>query len=174
MITTTTPTTTRRRNLAVDAVLELLAERWPACFSVYERRRRSLKIGIRDEVLSALEGAITPQELGAALRSYTGTPRPRIGLDGNPCGEVTAEQAAAAVAKLAAYAAKRRRRLVAAPVSALPALTIPEQAPVAIQPAGVTAAAAPSVQPAGPKRIGLADLRRAATEVGSPAGLCSC
>ena len=30
----------------IDAVLALLAEKWPQCFSVSERRRNPLKIGI--------------------------------------------------------------------------------------------------------------------------------
>ena len=57
----------RRRNLAADAAIALLTERWPLCFSVYERRRLPLKIGIKDEILAALDGAITPAELGTAL-----------------------------------------------------------------------------------------------------------
>jgi hypothetical protein len=90
------------RDRAIDAVLELLAGRWPLCFFVYEARRRPLKIGIRDEILSALNGAVTPKELGGALRHYTGNRRylrhsiagaARIDLDGNPCGVVTAEGA---------------------------------------------------------------------------------
>jgi sRNA-binding protein len=86
---------------SVNAVIELLAETFPDCFHVYEQRRRPLKIGIHDEILAALGGAVTPGELGAALRIYTsnrvylrrltaGTER--IGLDGQPAGIVAADE----------------------------------------------------------------------------------
>jgi len=79
----------------INAVIELLAERWPKAFSIYEARRRPLKIGIRDDILAALDGALTPVELGRALRVYTsnrvyrsrlvaGTAR--FNLEGDPLG----------------------------------------------------------------------------------------
>jgi sRNA-binding protein len=85
----------------IAAVLELLAETWPAAFSIYEARRRPLKIGIRDEILAALDGAVTPAELGLALRCYVSNrvyrsrlvaDAVRIGLDGEPTGIVTVDQ----------------------------------------------------------------------------------
>jgi sRNA-binding protein len=148
--TPTTQPAARRRNLAAVAAITLLAETWPACFSVYEGRRRPLKLGIHHGILAVLDGAITPRELKNALRHYVGnrcylrrliTGAPRIDLDGNPAGVVTAEEAAAAAAKLAAYAAAaKQRRLVAAPPAPTPEPT----------------------QPAAPRRISLADLREAA------------
>jgi hypothetical protein len=36
----------------------LLAELWPACFSVYGARRRPLTLGIHTHVLAACAGAI--------------------------------------------------------------------------------------------------------------------
>jgi sRNA-binding protein len=48
----------------------LLVETWPITFSVYEARRRPLKLGIHLDILAALDGAVTPQELGQALRRY--------------------------------------------------------------------------------------------------------
>jgi ProP effector len=137
------------RDAAVDAAIRLLAETWPACFSVYERRRRPLALGIHHGILAALDGAVTPQELRRALRFYVGNTyylrmmiagAARIDLDGCPAGTVSAEEAATAAARLATH--KRRRRQassILAPVS-MPALP-------------------PTL---GPKRIGLADLRRAA------------
>jgi sRNA-binding protein len=84
------------------AVIELLAETFPRCFVVHEARRRPLKIGIHQDILAALDGAVTARELSLALSIYCGNKvykrrlRPgavRIGLDGEPAGIVTADQA---------------------------------------------------------------------------------
>jgi ProP effector len=132
----------RPRDEAVDAVILLLAEKWPACFFVYEQRRRPLKLGIHRDILAVLEGIVTVQELRSALRCYVGNPwylhaamtpgAVRIDLDGNPSGAVSAEEADAAAARSASR--KRNRRPVSTPVPAPPP----------------------------PKRIGLADLKREA------------
>jgi hypothetical protein len=85
----------------IQAVLELLAETWPAAFSIYEDRRRPLKIGIHTEILAALGGAVTAIELRVALGCYVANPvyrsrlvagAVRIGLDGRAAGVVTPEQ----------------------------------------------------------------------------------
>jgi sRNA-binding protein len=39
---------------AIVAVISLLAEKWPCCFSIPESRRRPLKLGIREDVLASL------------------------------------------------------------------------------------------------------------------------
>jgi sRNA-binding protein len=39
---------------AILAVISLLAEKWPSCFSIIESGRRPLKRGIREDVLAAL------------------------------------------------------------------------------------------------------------------------
>jgi ProP effector len=113
---------TQKRNLAVsaaEAVIELLAERFPKCFVVYERRRKPLKIGIHHDIMAALDGAITPVELGIALRFYVGNSAYlrgllkgawRVDLDGEPVGSITAEQEARAKATIAARLAKRAAR----------------------------------------------------------------
>ena len=63
------PAPDRRQNKRrADAVIELLAETWPECFSIWEKRRRPLKIGIHRDVLAALDGAVTPVELSRAFR----------------------------------------------------------------------------------------------------------
>lgn len=86
----------------VLAVIELLAERFPQCFAVYELRRRPLKVGIRDDIVAAINGAIEPRWLNRALSFYTHNVgylhslragAVRIDLDGNAAGEVTEEQA---------------------------------------------------------------------------------
>ena len=38
----------------IDVVLELLCERWPGCFVMYEAKRRPLKVGIRDDIAAQL------------------------------------------------------------------------------------------------------------------------
>jgi ProP effector len=117
----------------------LLAETWPACFCVYERRRRPLQLGIHRDILAALGGAVTEEELSRALRYYTGNAwflramvagAARISLDGNPAGTVTPEEAATATVRLA----NRKRKRPPSPIPTAPS----------------------------PQRISLADLRREA------------
>ena len=105
----------------ISAVIALLAERWPKVFSVYEARRRPLKIGIHNDLLMALGGAITPSELGVALRIYCNnrvylgqlrTGAARIDLNGNPAGVVTAEEVEHVKARFAkAQIAARKQAL---------------------------------------------------------------
>ena len=57
----------RRPDQTVAAVLQLLQEQWPKCFAVLETRRRPLKVGIHNEILEALSGAVTQAELANAL-----------------------------------------------------------------------------------------------------------
>jgi ProP effector len=123
------------------AALALLAEKWPACFQIFEQRRRPLKVGIHLDIMAALGDAVTSAEVKSALRLYTGNIGyllacregvERVDLNGEPAGTVTAAEAAYA-AKIAA----RRRRKAAAKIAAKPVTT-----------------ASP--------RLGLADLKRAA------------
>jgi sRNA-binding protein len=51
--------TKKSRDTTVAAVIALLAELFPECFSVYEGRRRPLKIGIHRDILAAVDGALT-------------------------------------------------------------------------------------------------------------------
>jgi sRNA-binding protein len=83
---------------AEQAVIEMLAVRFPKCFAVLECRRMPLAIGIRDELHAVLAGAVGSAELHAALRVYTTNERYlsrmlagtwRIGLDGQPAGVVS-------------------------------------------------------------------------------------
>jgi ProP effector len=128
-------------------VIALLAETFPRCFFVYEGRRRPLKLGIHKDILAAVDGALTPLELGKALGAYcsnrvylshTRKGAWRLDLDGNPAGGVTADDEAHAKAILAGIRAKKEARAVTAK------------------------AAAPSVIPQPPKRLSLADLKAAA------------
>jgi ProP effector len=80
-------------------ILGVLADLWPAVFSIEPRLRRPLKVGIDKDILAAADGAIIPEELKVALGSYTGAKAylktlrdgaPRIGLDGKQEGQVSA------------------------------------------------------------------------------------
>jgi sRNA-binding protein len=135
------------RDTTVAAVIALLAETFPQCFSVYEGRRRPLKIGIHKEILAAVNGALTPLELGRALGAYcsnqvylshTRTGAWRLDLDGNPAGVVTADEEAHAKAMLAGIRAKKEASTATAKAAAQPATPQP------------------------PKRLSLADLKAAA------------
>jgi ProQ/FINO family len=68
----TTATPGKQSHDTIAATIELLAETYPRCFFIFEQRRRPLKVGIHHDILAALDGAITPRELGIALRFYTG------------------------------------------------------------------------------------------------------
>jgi len=53
------------------AVVDLLAERFPKTFCVYQARRKPLKVGIHCDLLAALDGALTERELHLGLGWYT-------------------------------------------------------------------------------------------------------
>jgi sRNA-binding protein len=107
------------RHKASLAVIELLAETYPRCFQTYEGRRRPLKVGIHTDIIAALNGVATVREIGLALRIYTGNAgyllackrgAPRIDLDGNVAGSVTAEEADQAKQRLEQQRIRRQRR----------------------------------------------------------------
>jgi sRNA-binding protein len=95
---------------AVQNTITALADLYPACFAVFQERRKPLKVGVRDDVIAALNGAITDKEVSLALRWYCGDSgylkactegTERIGLDGKASGQVTREEADNARARLA-------------------------------------------------------------------------
>jgi len=111
------------RNTTVAAVIALLAETFPKCFSVYQGRRRPLKLKIHLDIQAALDGAITPAELHKALGIYCSNPAYlshtrtgawRLDLDGKAAGVVTADEEAHAEATLAGIRAKKEARTAAA------------------------------------------------------------
>ena len=117
------------------ALITLLAERFPACFAIFERRRQPLKVGINQDIIGAV--GLAPDELGRALRRYTQSDRylaklkagaARIALDGQAAGAVTedeAEQAAQALAERKARRAARKQH-AAAPQAPGPSPPPPE------------------------------------------------
>src|SRR6266536_2690817 len=100
-----------KNRIDVRLTIAMLAERFPAAFSVWERRRRPLKSGVHLDILARLDGEIEPDVLSIAMRVYTANEgylksctagAARIDLDGNPAGEVTPEQAAGCLSRLEA------------------------------------------------------------------------
>jgi ProP effector len=108
-------TTKTRSRKQADDLIAVLADLWPYCFSVFERRRRPLKLNIHDDILVAAHGAITADELKLALRHYANNQfylracvegAARIDLDGELAGCVTADEAAHAGQRLVQYRAR--------------------------------------------------------------------
>jgi ProP effector len=140
---------------AEQAFINKLAALFPTSFT---RDRcdphRPLKIGIHRDILA--HGILTEDEANAALAMYTRRPMyqralaaggVRVDLDGNPAGEVTAEQVQAAERSVAGMEKNRARKAKAAA----------EQRAAAKAEANDATAPAPA-----PKRLGLSELRAAA------------
>jgi sRNA-binding protein len=69
-------------NAEVTAAIALLSECFPKSFSLHEAKRRPLKVGINADIRAQLDGVLTLQELGRALRCYCGN---RVYLARMPC-----------------------------------------------------------------------------------------
>lgn len=121
MTTVRHPRLTPAQGQRADQIIAALARLWPFCFSVFEQRRKPLKIGIRNDLVAQLQpmiakGRISEQDIANALFRYTSNPcyrwtcsKPgiaRIDLDGRPDGVVEQKHADNAQRLLAA----RRRR----------------------------------------------------------------
>jgi len=146
----------------VPAVLACIAEWFPQAF-VAEKYlpHRPLKVGIHID-LKARCPALSERERSAVLRYYVArlmylracvAGAPRIDLDGNVCGEVTAAEAQHAAARLAAILATRARKqeLIKSHAAAKPAAPRNKEEP-------------PEEKPPVPRRDGLAALREAAAK----------
>jgi sRNA-binding protein len=146
-----------RRKPHLEAVIELLAERFPKAFFLYERKRVPLKVGIRNDLTAVLGDAIEPKLLNVALRHYLvnigyqfalKAGRPRYDLDGNVAGQVCAQEAEYALRAIAGLKAMRE------PKKKSPAVTPAPETPAPPPP--------PPSPPEPPRRLGLSDLRAAA------------
>jgi ProP effector len=153
---------TKAQHTDTVATLWLLVEKFPKAFFMLEARRKPLKIGIYSDIADKVAGAITPEELSAALRSYTrnapgylrAMAQPgamRIDLEGNEIEAVTADQAASAARAVASYWARRAERKAAARAAAAPISTGPVHS-------------SPAPMSERPRRLSLADLRQSALE----------
>jgi sRNA-binding protein len=125
-------------------------------------------------------GLLRPDEVRRVFRYYVGrlmdqralaAGGPRYGLDGEPVGEVTADQMASGKSAVTAIEAKRARKAKAIAKGAVRQATkapIQPKTPREVQ-------SAPSVASMKPGRLGLADLKAAArarweADAGAPLG----
>jgi ProP effector len=145
------------RRARITAVIKVLCEQFPQTFS--RRGPLPLKIGIYADVLAALSGALEPRDLKSALRAYTSNAgylralsagAPRVGLDGNEAGTVTAQDEAVAKERLSDLAK----------VPEGDAKT-PADGKLRPKAAGERGAKKEKTAQSGPKRLSLADLREA-------------
>jgi sRNA-binding protein len=172
--------------------IAVLAEHFPAVFALEGwQAHKPLKIGIKEDIAAA--GIMPAEDIRPALRLYVqrlmyqralAAGGSRYDLNGEPCGEVTAEQAAGAAAAAAHIAAVAQTKATAAVASRK--ANNPQKVPGEFsdgdeankpdtrrEPENITAApppapelvatAATSADPK-PKRLGLADLKRAAQQ----------
>jgi sRNA-binding protein len=142
-------------NADAIAALWLLVGRYPACFFMLETKRLPLAIGIRDQIIAT--GAIEPDQLNLALQFYCrseGYLRAlarggvRIGLEGEPVGVVSPEQAASAAKGLANRLLRKKARKAREA----------EERPASSGSAGGSVSVKPS------RRLSLSDLKQAAIE----------
>lgn len=98
-----------KRRMFATLGRQVLAERFPLCFAPQGAPKRPLKVGIYADIRAAVPD-LSSRKLVCALRDYTAGPlylrglvagATRVGLDGEPAGEVTAEEEAKARAALA-------------------------------------------------------------------------
>jgi ProP effector len=139
-----------------------LVEAHPATFFLVGADRRPLKIGIHRDLAAAK--TLSARQLKRALVRYTGSlgylsnmreGAPRIGLDGQPAGAVTAEEELHAIAKVlkieaenaAAWQRARRKSQ--------------ERRSPACTPEVKTSSDPPKPQPALSQRVGLSGLKAA-------------
>jgi len=115
-----------------EAAIRALAERWPKCFAANEKQRRPLKVGIAEEVRAAglhvdVSAALAFYAHNASYMKALVAGAVRIGLDGEPAGEVTAEQEALARSQLAAM--QKRRETKQGNAARRPTLSLPSLRP---------------------------------------------
>lgn len=102
------------------AVIARLADAYPQAFAVYEKRRRPLKLGVRENLVTA---GMDLQEIRLALSVYCRSygylrnmraGATRVALNGEPAGIVTTEEAARSAEELRKRGAKLREQKEAA------------------------------------------------------------
>jgi sRNA-binding protein len=101
-------------------VIEILTRRFPLAFSLAEKERKPLKVGIFRDLKGFFGDSVTDDALVAALKSYCNSlgylkrcraGKARLALDGKPTGAVSADEARfARLRRDWLEDAKRRRR----------------------------------------------------------------
>ena len=85
----------------INATLQMLCEKFPAAFFVYEQRRKPLKIGIHHDIAARLGDEVDPKQLRLMMRQYfvnrfyqaaVKEGAVRIDLVGQPASVITAEE----------------------------------------------------------------------------------
>lgn len=115
--------TARERFIENNQVIAYLAEKFPLCF-IAEGEAKPLKVGIFQDLVDSLAGdeRVTKTQLRRALRQYTASMRylygykvgaVRVDLQGNSCGELSAEHIEHAAQQLAQTKAKIAERKAA-------------------------------------------------------------
>jgi ProP effector len=137
-----------RDDKGADATIAELVAAFPATFTLDADQVRPLKNGVREELYDAA-AHISHRRISAALARYCRSPPylkavkegvARIGLDGQPAGQVTETEAEAARKQLAALGKRNK--------------AAKEKEKAAAKPAAPPAAS-------GPKRLSLSDLKKA-------------
>jgi len=153
-----------------DAHIVALAALFPAVFSAEPREaHRPLKVGIGNDLVT--RGVFGAREVNAALKRYVdrltyqeclAAGGARVDLDGNVVGEVSSEQRCRAERMVARIKARQLAEAAAESKEAVrQAAAIPSMLDGRIVAMPPRPEAAPS---AGSRRLGLADLKRAAQE----------
>jgi sRNA-binding protein len=168
-------TMTKRATKAEIAIAELVAK-FPAAFTLNPTLVRPLKLGIKEEIYA--QCAISRRRIKSALRSYCNSAHylttstegaMRIGLTGEQAGIVNGTEARHATERLAGLAkvAAKRSSMVATSTGALTPKGAGKESPreaIATPKAGNVSNRTLATEPttAGPKRLSLRDLKRAA------------
>jgi len=155
----TTPATKTRKEefraalfAAHKSILAQLVERRPSTFAPHGKATWPLKIGIHEDIAAELPDA-TPDDISRFLRVYTNSRRywkslkegsPRLSMDGQPTGAVTARDAEHAARLIAKDDAKAK---AARPAKKTPVETAPKPAPEAVE------APKPETAPTQPAKI---------------------
>jgi sRNA-binding protein len=157
-------------------IITELAKLYPGAFSTDSSRVRPLAIGLKELLLQHCKRS--PRSIENAMRRYTGSTgylnamvegAARVGLDGQSAGFVTMPQAEYAQRRLAKMAQRLAAKPNAAPTTAAAkAPPAPKEWAVVKQTCSARNLSAPQT---GPRRLGLADLKRAA-EARRTGGAC--
>jgi ProP effector len=114
----------KRKRAEVTAALSFLVDAFPKAFTANPKLRQPLKIGIADDLIVRIDGAIQPRHLRLALTLYCGSVSylwnckigaERVGLDGDVTGVVTAAEAEHAIDRLKAGAKAKKAALATRP-----------------------------------------------------------